>query len=272
MPIVWLFEKIYPRKGLRVPAITEEELRVMASVGVEEGTVQKREAEIIKKVFQLNDITAEDVMTPRSRIFALKENKKIRSVKNKIINSSFSRIPIYKKNTDHITGILYKDDALIYLAKKGGDRTLKEIAKEPIFVPESKFIDELMRELQAKQTQMAVVVNEYGEVVGLVTLEDIIEELVGEIVGESDISKEFIKRVDKNTILVHGETEVKHINKFFNTSLDEKYNTISGLMEDELGRIPKVGQKLKLDGVMLEVIDADKRTIKKVSIRKSEKL
>ena len=272
MPIVWLFEKIYPRKGLRVPAITEEELRVMASVGVEEGTVQKREAEIIKKVFQLNDITAEDVMTPRSRIFALKENKKIRSVKNKIINSSFSRIPIYKKNTDHITGILYKDDALIYLAKKGGDRTLKEIAKEPIFVPESKFIDELMRELQAKQTQMAVVVNEYGEVVGLVTLEDIIEELVGEIVGESDISKEFIKRVDKNTILVHGETEVKHINKFFNTSLDEKYNTISGLMEDKLGRIPKIGQRLKLDGVMLEVIDADKRTIKKVSIRKSEKL
>ena len=217
---------------------------------------------------QINDITAEDVMTPRSRIFALKENKKTRSVKNKIINSSFSRIPIYKKNTDHITGILYKDDALIYLAKKGGDVTLKEIAKEPIFVPESKFIDELMCELQMRHTHMAIVVNEYGEVVGLVTLEDIIEELVGEIVGETDVSKEFIKRVDKNTILAHGETEVKHINKFFNIFLDAKYNTISGLIEDKLGRIPKIGQRMKLEGVILEVIDADKRTIKKVSIRK----
>ena len=268
MPITWLFEKIYPRKGLRVPAITEEELRIMASIGVEEGTVQKREAEIIKKVFQLNDITAEDVMTPRSRIFVLKENKKIRSIKNKIINSPFSRIPIYKKNTDHVTGIIYKNDALIYLARKGGDMTLKEIAKEPIFVPESKFIDELMRELQAKHTHLAIVVNEYGEVVGLVTLEDIIEELVGEIVGETDISKEFIKRLDKNTILVHGETEVKHINKFFNTSLDKKYNTISGLIEGKLGRIPKIGQRLKLEGVTLEIIDANRRTIKKVSIVK----
>jgi len=267
-PLTWLFEKLYPKGSLRTPIITEEELRIMASLGVEEGTVQAREAEIIKKVFQLNDITAEDVMTPRSRMFALKENRKLKSVKNKIINSSFSRIPVYKKNTDHITGIIYKNDALISLAKNGGDIILKEIANEPIFVPESKFIDELMRELQAKHTHMAIVVNEYGEVVGLVTLEDIIEELVGEIVGETDISKEFIKRVDKNTILVHGETEVKHINKFFNTSLDGKYNTISGLIEDELGRIPKIGQRLKLEGVTLEVIDADKRTIKKVSINK----
>lgn len=268
LPITWLFEKVYPKRGLRVPAITEEELRIMASVGVQEGTVQKREAEIIKKVFQLNDITAEDVMTPRSEVYALKEDKKLKSVKNKIINSPFSRIPIYKKSIDQITGILYKDDALIHLAKKGTDVILKDIAREAIFIPESMFIDELMREFQLKRIHMAAVVNEYGEVVGIATLEDIIEELVGEIVDETDISEELIKRIDKKTILVHGTTEVKHINKFFNTSLDERYTTVSGLIEDKLNRIPKVGQKLRLKNVTLEVKDADKKRVKRVSIKK----
>jgi CBS domain containing-hemolysin-like protein len=240
----------------------------MASIGVQEGTVQKREAEIIKKVFQLNDITAEDVMTPRSEVYALEENRKLKSIKNKIISSSFSRIPVYKKSIDHITGILYKDDALIHLAKKGVDITLKEVAREAIFIPESKFIDELMREFQTRGIHMAVVVNEYGEVVGIVTLEDIIEELVGEIVDETDVSEELIKRIDKKTILVHGITEVKHINGFFNISLDERYTTISGLIEDKLNRIPKTGQKLKIGNVILEVIDADKKTVKKVGIMK----
>lgn len=267
-PITWLFEKVYPKRGLRVPAITEEELRLMASIGVQEGTVQKREAEIIKKVFQLNDITAEDVMTPRLEVYALEENRKLKSIKNKIIDSSFSRIPIYKKSIDHITGILYKDDALIHLAKKGADITLKEIAREAIFIPESKFIDELMREFQTRGIHMAAVVNEYGEIVGIVTLEDIIEELVGEIVDETDVSEELIKRIDKKTILVHGITEVKHINDFFNISLDERYTTISGLIEDKLNRIPKIGQKLKIRNVILEVTDADKKTVKRVSIMK----
>lgn len=268
-PIVWIFEKIYPKRGLRVPAITEEELRIMTSVGVEEGTVQKKEAEIIKKVFQLNDITAEDVMTPRSEIYALKQNRKLNSIKNKIIDSPFSRIPIYKASVDHITGILYKDDALIYLAKKGrGNITLKEIAREAIYIPESKFIDELMREFQIRRIHMAVVVNEYGEVVGIVTLEDIIEELVGEIVDETDVSEELIKRINKRTILVHGTTEVKHINDFFNIFLDEKYTTISGLMQDRLNKIPKIGQKLELKNVTLEVTDADKKRVRRVSIVK----
>jgi len=261
-------DRVYPKRGLRVPAITEEELRIMASVGVEEGTVQKREAELIKRVFQLNDITAEDIMTPRSEVYALRENRKLKSVKNKIINSRYSRIPIYKKNIDHITGILYKDDALIYLVKKDVDVILKKIAREAIFIPESQFIDELMREFQRKHVHMAAVVNEYGEVVGIATLEDIIEELVGEIVDETDISEEVIKRIDKKTILVHGTTEVKHINKFLNISLDEKYTTISGLIEDKLNRIPKIGQKLELGEIVLEVKDADKKTVKKVSITK----
>ena len=107
-PITFIFEKLYPEKGLRVPAITEEELRIMASVGVEEGTVQKREAEIIKKVFQLNDITAEDVMTPRTEVYALKEGEKLNNVKSKIINSRYSRIPIYKKSIDHTDNYRHK--------------------------------------------------------------------------------------------------------------------------------------------------------------------
>lgn len=267
-PIIWLFEKIYPKKGLRAPVITEEDLRIMASVGVQEGTVQQAEAELIKKVFQLNDITAEDVMTPRSLIYALKESERLNNIKDKIINSPVSRIPLYKKSIDHITGILYKDDALIYLAKREANITLRKIAREVIFIPESMFIDKLMQEFQTRHIHMAAVVNEYGEVMGIVTLEDILEELVGEIADEKDVSEDLIKRVDKKTILVHGTTEVKHINKFFNTTFDESHNTISGLIEDKLGRIPKIGQKLELENIVLEIKDADKRTIKRVSIVK----
>ncbi len=269
LPISWLFEKVYPKGGLRVPAITEEELRIMTSVGVEEGTVEKKEAEIIKKVFQLNDITAGDVMTPRSKIYALKENRKLKGVKGKIINSSFSRIPVYKKSIDQISGILYKNDALIHLAKnKSDDVRLKKIARKAIFVPESMFVDELMREFQVKHVHMAVVVNEYGEVTGIATLEDVIEELVGEIIDETDVSREFIKRIDKNTILVHGNTEIKHINDFFNVSLDEGYLTISGLIEDKLNRIPRAGEKLQIDKLILKVETADKKKIKQVKIIK----
>jgi len=268
-PITWVFERVYPKGGLRVPAITEEELRIMASVGVEEGTVEKKEAEIIKKVFQLNDITAGDVMTPRSKIYALKENRKLKGVKSKIMNSSFSRIPVYKKSIDQISGVLYKNDALIHLAKKrSGNVRLKKIARKAIFVPESMFVDELMREFQIKHVHMAIVVNEFGEVTGIATLEDVIEELVGEIIDETDISKEFIKRIDKKTILVHGNTEIKHINDFFNISLDEGYLTVSGLIEDKLNRIPKSGEKLDINNLILEVKTADKKKIKQVKIIK----
>ncbi len=269
LPITWLFEKVYPKGGLRVPAITEEELRIMTSVGVEEGTVEKKEAEIIKKVFQLNDITAGDVMTPRSKVYALKEDRKLKGVKGKIINSPFSRIPIYKKSIDQISGILYKNDALIHLAKNKSDSVrLKKIARKAIFVPESMFVDELMREFQVKHVHMAIAVNEYGEITGIATLEDVIEELVGEIIDETDISKEFIKRINKKTILVHGNTEIKHINDFFNISLDQGYLTISGLIEDKLNRIPESGEKLNIGDLSLEVKTADRKKIKQVKIVK----
>ncbi len=269
-PITWVFKKVYPKGSLRTPAITEEELRIMASVGVQEGTVQKGEAEIIKKVFQLNDITAKNIMVPRSELYAFSGDKKLKQVKEKIINSPFSRIPVYEKSIDHIIGILYKNDALIYLSREENKSNikLKKIAREAIFVPESKFIDDLMRQFQSQRIHMGIVVNEYGEVTGIVTLEDILEELVGEITDETDLSKESIKRINKRKILVYGKTEIKHINRFFNSKLDQEYNTISGLIEDKLNNIPKPGQQLKINNLLLEVKEADKKTIKKVIITK----
>jgi CBS domain containing-hemolysin-like protein len=165
---------------------------------------------------------------------------------------------------------LYKDDALISLTKKDTEATLKKIAREAIFIPESMFADELMREFQSKHIHMAVVVNEYGEVVGIATLEDIIEELVGEIVDETDVSERPIKEIDKRTISVSGVTEVQYINNFFDVSLDEKYVTINGLIQDKLNRIPKKGEKLKLENVTLEIKDADKTKVKKVIITKKQ--
>ncbi|MCP9460433.1 MAG: hemolysin family protein [Nitrospira sp.] len=258
-------------KGMAAPYVTEEELKIMLDEGSKAGSIETEEVKMIKNVFQLNDITAKDAMTPRIYMFALDGKLRLRDVKEQLFTSKFSRIPVYDGTLDNVTGILYKTKALMELAEGHDDKQLKDIAQPALFVPATKPADDLMKQFRQEHRHMAVVVNEFGGVMGIVTLEDLLEEVVGEIMDETDITEELIKRVGKNHILVHGRTELRRINEFFKTEFEDESNTISGLIQQRLGRIPVAGEEVRVGSCRLVVHEADARSIKSVQIFKEEK-
>lgn len=274
-PILFVLEPMIAAitggKGLTVPFVTEEELKIMLDVGGRAGVIETEEVKMIKNVFHLNDLTAEDSMTPRIYVFALDGDLTLKEAREQLFASKYSRIPLFEGSLDNITGILYKTKALMELAKGHDGVQLKAIADHVLFVPAGKPADDLMKQFQREKRHMAVVVNEFGGMMGVITLEDLLEEVVGEIMDETDLAVELIKRIGKNQILVHGRTEVRRINEFLKVSLDEEANTISGLIQEQLGRIPAAGEEVRAGACRLIVHEADPKSIKSVQILKEEK-
>ncbi len=270
--MVPLIHKLTGGKGLTLPLVTEEELKIMLDQGGKAGEIESEEVKMIKNVFQLKDITAEDAMTPRIYVFALDGNLQLKEAQELLYQSKYSRIPVYDGTLDNVTGILYKTNALTELAKDRSHVRLRDIAHPPLFVPAGKTADDLMKQFQQEKRHMGIVVNEFGGVMGLVTLEDLLEEVVGEIVDETDITEELIKRIGKNQILVHGRTEVRKVNDFLKVELGDEALTIGGLIQESLGRIPKAGEELRIENCRLVVHEADPRSIRSVQIFKDEKV
>jgi CBS domain containing-hemolysin-like protein len=269
--IVPLIYKLTGGKGLTLPLVTEEELKIMLDEGGKTGTIEFEKVKMIKNVFQLKDITAEDAMTPRLYVFSLDGNLHLKEAQELLYNSKYSRIPVYEGTLDNITGILYKTRALTELAKGQNEAKLKDIAYPPLFVPAGKTADDLMKQFQQEKRHMAAVVNEFGGVMGIVTLEDLLEEVVGEIMDETDITEELIKRLGKNHILVHGRTEVRKVNDFLKVDLGNEAVTIAGLIQQELGRIPKVGEEVRIANCRILIHEAEPRSIRSVQIFREEK-
>ncbi len=283
-PIYWLEQAFFPflyflepfilkltgGRGLTVPFITEEELKIMLDAGGKAGVLETDEVRMIKNVFEFNDVTAEDVMTPRIYMFMLDGTQTLEGARQDLYKAKYSRIPIHDGNPDNITGILYRSHALMELAQSHAQRKLNELSKPTLFIPATKPADELLKQFQKEKRHIALVVNEFGGVIGLVTVEDLLEEVVGEILDEGDLHEEWIRRTGKNQILVDGRTEVRRINEFLTVELDDEQNTISGLILEELGHIPTVGEKVKTDNCLLIVHEADERSIKSVQIIKEE--
>ena len=269
--IVPLIYKLTGGKGLTLPLVTEEELKIMLDEGGKTGTIEFEKVKMIKNVFQLKDITAEDAMTPRLYVFSLDGNLRLKEAQELLYNSKYSRIPVYDGTLDNITGILYKSRALTELAKGQNEAKLKDIAYPPLFVPSGKTADDLMKQFQQEKRHMAVVVNEFGGVMGIVTLEDLLEEVVGEIMDETDITEELIKRLGKNHILVHSRTEVRKVNDFLKVDLGDEAVTIGGLIQQELGRIPKVGEEVRIANCRILIHEAEPRSIRSVQIFREEK-
>ena len=269
--MVPLIYKLTGGKGLTLPLVTEEELKIMLDEGGKTGTIEVEKVKMIKNVFQLKDITAEDAMTPRLYVFSLDGNLRLKEAQELLYNSKYSRIPVYDGTLDNITGILYKTRALTELAKGRNEANLKDIAYPPLFVPSGKTADDLMKQFQQEKRHMAVVVNEFGGVMGIVTLEDLLEEVVGEIMDETDITEELIKRLGKNHILVHSRTEVRKVNDFLKVDLGDEAVTIGGLIQQELGRIPKVGEEVRIANCRILIHEAEPRSIRSVQIFREEK-
>lgn len=253
-PFVWFFLQL-TRLLARLtgassdePLVTEQEVRDIVRIGEKEGQIKSTEQEMIQKIFLFDDKEAEDVMTPRTDMFALDWNMTITGALPIIIDQDYSRVPVYDTNIDKIKGIVFARDLLRLISKGKSAHKLKDIAQDAFFVPEHQKIDVLLRVLQKEKTHMAIVVNEHGGIEGLITIEDILEEIVGEIFDESDDVERLIKRRGKNKWLILGKTSIEALNKSLKIDLsdEEEYNTIAGLIQHKLGKIPEEGDSCEI--------------------------
>ena len=219
--------------------VTEEEIKMMVDQGKEDGTIQEDEKEYINNVFEFNDIVASEIMTHRTDMFAVDINTGANELLEEIIKDDckHSRLPVYDETVDEIKGILYVKDIIKNIGKK--TFKIKNIMKEAYFVSQNKLINELFKEMQKNKKQMAIVVDEYGGTAGLITMEDILEEIVGDIFDEYDEFEEEYEKIDDKTYIISGKMPIYDVNKLLNSNIPEgDYDTLSGYLQEELGRIP----------------------------------
>jgi len=275
-PIVFVFEKITTQimnfMGVKQQTtVSDDELEAMARIGVEEGSIEKNEQILIRNVLRFNDIEVGQIMTPRVKMISLDTNKTISEVIDTIKECHFSRIPVFEGNDDNITGIFYIKDILNISETDFHAKRLNEFAQKPLFTAESIKIDDLFKEFKAERTHIAIVLDEHGGTAGLITLEDIIEELVGEIDDETDETVTLIKRINKNTILVNAEAEIKKIADIFDINDfedEELHQSLNGYLISELENIPDVGDFFEKHSLKFVIEEADEKMIKTVRITK----
>ena len=244
-----IISKIFGVSDAEEETVTEEEIRMMVDVGKEKGTINKEESEMINNVFEFNDKTVSEIMIPRTEIYAVDMNLSISKVIEDITedkNFRYSRIPVYDETIDEIKGIVYIKDIL--LSTKNKNVKIKNLVKEAYYVPETKQLDELFDELRKNRKQIAIVVDEYGGTAGIVTMEDILEEIVGEIYDEYDLVQKNYEKIDENTYLLNGALSVSEVEKILGIDIPEgDYDTLSGFLIEELGRIPSETEKPEIE-------------------------
>lgn len=259
--------------ALHEEKISEEEIRLMVEVGQEKGVIQTTEKEMINNIFEFDNTTASEVMTHRTDVYALSLDASLDEVIDLLVCQKFSRMPVYDDNIDNIVGILHVQDLIPVLkGANKADFSLKKIIRDAHFVPSSKKTDELFKELQKNKTHMAVVIDEYGGTAGIVTIEDLIEEIVGNIFDEHDEETREIERIDNSTFMVDGHVGLAIINELLDMKLPEgDYDTLAGFVVAQLGRIPSEDERpiVEYHNIVFQVEVVEERRIAKVRIVKT---
>lgn len=268
-PLVWFFDILSkPFMVGASPFITsEDEITLLTKEGAKEGTIREHEAEMIQRVFKLNDVTAGDMMTPKAFVTFLNGDKTIREIKDEIILMKHSRLPVFKREESNVVGIAQLRDLLNAIAVGDIDKKIETFAHKALTVPDTRVADDLLNDFQEKRSHLALVVSEYGNLVGIVGLEDVLEELVGEIIDEKDVVPETIKRISRNEVLAHGQTKISNLNHFFNTSIHSK-KTLHGYLMEKFGYIPKSGERISIDDLDFIAEEISTHEITKVRIIK----
>ncbi len=253
--------------------VTEEEIKMMVDQGEENGTIEEDEKEYINNVFEFNDITVSEIMTHRTDIFAVDINMSAGELIEEIIKDDckHSRVPVYDETIDEIKGILYVKDVIKNINKK--TFKIKNIMKEAYFVSQNKLINELFKELQKNKKQMAIIVDEYGGTAGLITMEDILEEIVGDIYDEYDEIEEEYEKIDDKTYIISGSMPIYDVNKILNSNIPEgDYDTLSGYLQEELGRIPTEEELpiIETKELTFKIEEYEDKRILKVKVCKNE--
>jgi CBS domain containing-hemolysin-like protein len=248
---------------------SEEEIREILKSSYKEGAIEETKEKLLQNVFDFSQITAKQVMVPRNRIVGIERRMRFKDVYNKFISEGYSRMPVYDTNIDNIIGIIYAKDLLQMLAKN--DTTnfeIDRILRKPLFVNENQKIQDILKLMQKEKVHLAVVIDDFGGTAGLITIEDILEELVGEIQDEFDEEPPKIKRLSENEYEILGETPIDEINKTLNIKIPKSkvYETIGGFVTYNSRRIPQKGEKFNFEGFSIEVISISERKVGKVKL------
>jgi len=246
--------------------ITEDEILTFLKAGTESGVFEEGEEEMITSIFEFSETTVKEILTPRRDVFALEAESKIDDVWNEILDQGFTRIPIYTETIDKIVGTVHMKDLLRYDKQTGENPSIKDFMKEAYFVPITKPLVELLEEFKLKQLHMAIVIDEYGGTQGIVTIEDLLEEIVGEIRDEFDHEEENIQQIRKKIFDIKGDTSIEEVNDKLEIEipLSEEYDTISGYIQDKLGKVADVFDQVKGDNFVLKVTDVDNKRVERV--------
>jgi len=265
---------LLPGKGLKQgPFVSEEEIRSMAEVGHEEGSIEEGEKELIHSIFEFGDTIVREVMVPRPDIVAIEDDRTLRDVQDIVLTHGYSRIPVYHDSLDEVKGVVFAKDVLKALHQGRGDMPLPDIARKAHFVPESKKVADLLKEMQKEKFHQALVYDEHGSVTGIVSLEDLLEELVGEIADEYDREEPEVLELGDGVYRVSGKASIDDVNELLGTELpDEEWDTVAGLLLDILGRMPESGEETTFRGLSLKAERVQGRRIGSVMITRSPEL
>lgn len=257
------------KNGEENRSVEEREVHELAVLGRLQGVVGEEEHQLVERAFRLDELVAWDVMTPRVDILAWKDELTLEDIIGELKNVPYSRIPVFGDTIDDVTGILHVREAYESYVAGRGDLRLSEVSREPFFVPGSLSLTRLLNDFQIRRIHMGIVADEFGGTDGLVTLEDVLEELVGEIVDETDLAEEALFRVSKNELVVPGGADLREINYSFNVSLPHmEHRSLNGYMLEELGRVPEQGEKVERKGLLIEVLDATETQVLRARLKK----
>ncbi len=276
------FQRLFDRSRRKVQVAEEGndeaddddsgDLQALIDVGEAEGILEEEEGELIHSIIEFGDTRVSEVMTPRPDIVAVPETASVREARDIMLDSKYSRLPVYRDQIDNVEGLIYVRDLLQCWAERQEDLSIKPLIRSVYFVPETKPVAELLEEMQKAHVQLAMVIDEYGGVCGLVTVEDILEEIVGEIEDE-DIAGEELQEIVERTAgsyEVPASTEIGKIERLFDMEIEaDDFTTIAGLVINESGTVPAVGEVLTIRGLEVEVLEADERRILRLRVRKA---
>ncbi|MEW6426706.1 MAG: hemolysin family protein [Thermodesulfobacteriota bacterium] len=251
----------------------EQEIQELLEEGEEHGFITPQEGLMITSILDLKDTVVREIMTPRSEMVCAPEEATTTEVIDLIRTEQFSRIPIYSGSADHITGILHAKDILVACGKAPAPLAKEMITSVPLFVPENEPVSNMLRTFLEKNAHMAIVTDEFGITRGIVTLEDALEEIVGEIADEHDLEEEYIREIGPDTVIADATTDIEEIEKHFDVKLPEgPYDSIGGLVMHQLGRVPQPGTRLAVPPLSISIIAATKRRILSVRIKRKKNL
>jgi magnesium and cobalt exporter, CNNM family len=275
-PFQRLFDRSKRKEHLTETGEPEEEeddsgdLQALIDVGEAEGILEEEEGELIHSIIEFGDTRVNEVMTPRPDIVAVPDTATVKEARDIILESKYSRLPVYRDQIDNVEGIIYVRDLLCCWAEGREDESIRPLVRSVYFIPETKPVADLLEEMQKAHVQLSMVIDEYGGVCGLVTVEDILEEIVGEIEDE-DIAGEELEEIVEGPdgfYEVSGSTEIGKIERLFDMEIAaDDFTTIAGLVINEQGKVPGVGERLTIRGLEVEVIEADERRISRVRVK-----